>query len=99
MRLHFENNIFEVSRFPRARPFVILRGSSAKNRFGVAHTNLSKVAECSEVALFEKTCVIFKIKWMIYLLRFRLSLEGTEAYFDCVNCSCRNRMSNELIFT
>ena len=54
MQLHFENNIFEVSRFPRARPFVILRGSSAKNRFGVAHTNLSKVAECSEVALFER---------------------------------------------
>ena len=58
--------------------------------------NLSKVAECSEVALFEKTFVIFTIKSMMYLRRFRLSLEETKAYFDCVNCSCRNKMSYEL---
>ena len=32
----------------------------------------------------------------MYLRRFRLSLEKTKAYFDCVNCSCRNKMSYEL---
>ena len=32
----------------------------------------------------------------MYLRRFRLSLEETKAYFDCVNCSCRNKMSYEL---
>ena len=55
--------------------------------------NLSKVAECSEVALFEKTFLIFTIKSMMYSRRFRLSLEETKPYFDCVNCSCRNKMS------
>ena len=54
------------------------------------------MAECSEVALFEKTFVIFTIKSMMYLRRFRLSLEETKAYFDCVNCSCRNKMPYEL---
>ena len=39
--------------------------------------NLTKVAECSEVAPFKKTVVIFKIKSMMYLRRFRL-----PAYFD-----------------
>ena len=39
------------------------------------------MAECSEVALFEKTFVIFTIKSMMYLRRFRLSLEETKAYF------------------
>ena len=42
------------------------------------------MAGCSEVALFEKTFVIFKIKSIMYLRRFRLSLEGTKAYFDTV---------------
>ena len=53
---------------------------------------------CSEVAhaLFEKTFVIFTIKSMMYIRRFRLSLEETKAYFDCVNCSCGNKMSYEL---
>ena len=32
----------------------------------------------------------------MYLRRFRLSLEETKSYFDCVNCSCRNKMSYEL---
>ena len=54
------------------------------------------MAECSEVALFEKTFVIFTIKSMMYLRRFRLSLQETKAYFDCVNCSGRNKMSYEL---
>ena len=53
---------------------------------------------CSEVAhaLFEKTFVILTIKSMMYIRRFRLSLEETKAYFDCVNCSCGNKMSYEL---
>ena len=55
--------------------------------------NFSKVVECSEVALFEKTFLIFTIKSMMYSRRFRLSLEETKPYFDCVNCSCRNKMS------
>ena len=52
MRLHFENNIFVVSRSPRARPFAFnyletlvwfwfLQSSSlvvTKKRFGAAHT-------------------------------------------------------------
>ena len=53
------------------------------------------MVECSEVALFEKTFVIFTIKSMMYLRRFRLSFEETKAYFDSVNCSCRNKMSYE----
>ena len=32
----------------------------------------------------------------MYLRRFRLSLQETKAYFDCVNCSGRNKMSYEL---
>ena len=51
---------------------------------------------CSEVALFEKTFVIFTIKSMMYLRRFRLSLQETKAYFYCVNCPGRNKMSYEL---
>ena len=35
---------------------------------------------CSEVALFEKTFVIFKIKSMMYLRRFRLSF-GDKSIF------------------
>ena len=54
------------------------------------------VAEGSEVALFEKTFVIFTIKSMMHLRRFRLSLEETKAYSDCVNCSCRKKMSYAL---
>ena len=54
------------------------------------------MAECSEVALFEKTFVIFTIKSMMYLRRFRLSLQETKAYFDCVYCSGTNKMSYEL---
>ena len=72
MRLHFENNTFVVSISPRARPcawhletlvwfwfYVVV----TKERFGAAQTmwiNLSQVAQCSEVALFEKTFVILK---------------------------------------
>ena len=32
----------------------------------------------------------------MYSRRFRLSLKETKAYFDCVNCSCRNKMSYQL---
>ena len=42
--------------------------------------NLSKVAEFSEVALFEKTFVILKIKSIMYLRRFQLSF-GDKSIF------------------
>ena len=89
MRLHFQNNIFLVSRSPRSRPFTFNHLETwfhvvvTKKHFGAARTmsiNLSKVAECSEVALFEKTFVIFKIKSMMYLRRFRLSF-GDKSIF------------------
>ena len=96
MRSHFENNIFVVSRSPRGQPFAFNHLETGlglvwlyyvvvtKKRFGVAHAmliNLSKVAECSEVALFEKTFVIFTIKSMIYLRRFWLSLRDHAQSF------------------
>ena len=34
---------------------------------------------------------IFKIKSMMYLRKFRLSLERTKVYFDCVDYSCHTR--------
>ena len=92
MRLHFENNTFVVSLSPRARPFAWHLETLVwfwfyvvvtKKRFGAAHTmkiNLSKVTECSEVALFKKTFVIFKIKSMMYVRRFRLSF-GDKSTF------------------
>ena len=78
---------------------LIISRRSYKETFRRGPHNLNTfnyVAEGSEVALFEKTFVIFTIKSMMYLRRFRLSLEETKAYFDCVNCSYRNKMSNEL---
>ena len=40
------------------------------------------MVECSEVALFEKAFVIFTIKSMMYLRRFRLTLEETKVHFQ-----------------
>ena len=93
MRLHFENNTFVLSRSRRARPFAWHLETLVwfwfyvvvtKKRFGAAHTmeiNLSKVAQCSEVALFEKTFVIsFKIKSMMYLRRFRLTFADKRIF-------------------
>ena len=42
-----------------------------------------------EVALFEKTFLIVKIKTMVYLQRFRLSLEGDKACFIVLITSVR----------
>ena len=62
---------------------IILRGSY-KETFGRGPHNINKfkfkVAECSEVALFKKTFVIFKIKSMMYLRSFRLSF-GDKSIF------------------
>lgn len=42
-----------------------------------------------EVTLFEKTFLIVKIKTMMYLQRFRLSLEGDNACFIVLITSVR----------
>ena len=43
----------------------------------------------SEVGVFEKTSLIVKIKTMMYLQRFCLSLEGGKAYFIVLVISVR----------
>ena len=50
---------------------------------------LSVVVGFPEVALFEKTFLIVKIKTMMYLQRFRLSLEGDKACFIVLITSVR----------